>query len=344
VAAGVTDASDFPVTTGVLQAKPGGMADGFVAKLNSSGTALLFSTYLGGSDEDRVNAAALDAGGNIWVTGETSSGDFPGTEASFTGSFVAQVTPDGARLATSQRAPAGAAGQAIRAGGEIAVIGASGSVLTVSTGGAQGASILGVASSAGDRVKGTVAPGEFVSLYGTNLRPGSQVLFNGIAAPVLYASEGQMNVLAPYGIAGNATVAVQAGDSAAVTLYVRPAQPEVFRSGTSALALNQDGSINSAQDPAAPGSIVTIFASGAGTLLRAFTDGSAPAELVGGPVLPVSVLLNGRSIEVTYAGNSPGQLVNLLQVNFRLPRDAGGGDFQLMVGGAASPAFSIAMQ
>lgn len=145
VVAGRTDADDFPTTPGVLQAKLAGTVapyqrstDGFVSKLNPTGTALLFSTYLGGSLEDRVNDLQMDAQGNIWVTGATTSTDLPGTPASFTGSFFALVSADGARLLASQRTPTGAAGQAIRASGAVTVLGASGSVLQVPGGQVQG--------------------------------------------------------------------------------------------------------------------------------------------------------------------------------------------------------------
>ena len=56
--------------------------DGFVAKLNAPGTALLFSTYLGGSAEDTINSLALDGAGNVYVTGSTDSRDFPLTTGS----------------------------------------------------------------------------------------------------------------------------------------------------------------------------------------------------------------------------------------------------------------------
>ena len=374
VVAGRTDADDFPTTPGVLQAKLAGTVapyqrstDGFVSKLNPTGTALLFSTYLGGSLEDRVNDLQMDAQGNIWVTGATTSTDLPGTPASFTGSFFALVSADGARLLASQRTPTGAAGQAIRASGAVTVLGASGSVLQVPGGQVQGVAVFGVASAAGNGVKAYVAPGEFVSLYGSLLGPspgvsaildsqgrianqlaGVQVLFNGIPSPLLYASQNQVNALVPYGITGGATATVQVttagGYSPAVSLNLRPAQPEVFSSGGAALALNQDNSVNSPQNPAAPGSSITIFASGAGGLRSSPPDGSIPSEAGGGPVLPVAVLLNNRSLEVLYAGNAPGLVINLLQINLRLPQQGAGGEFQLMIGSFFSDPFSLAVQ
>ncbi|MEJ2008722.1 MAG: SBBP repeat-containing protein, partial [Acidobacteriota bacterium] len=74
---GLTSASDFPVTSGALQTSyGGGPFDGFVAKINPSGTALVYSTYLGGSQEDHVNDVVLDSSGNAYLTGQTNSSNF----------------------------------------------------------------------------------------------------------------------------------------------------------------------------------------------------------------------------------------------------------------------------
>jgi uncharacterized protein (TIGR03437 family) len=181
-----------------------------------------------------------------------------------------------------------------------------------------------------------------------NQLAGVQVLFNGIPSPLLYASQGQVNALVPYGIAGAAGASIQVtttgGNSPVVSMYLRPAQPEVFNDGGSALALNQDNSVNSPQNPAAPGSIVTIFASGAGGLYSSQPDGSIPSQPVGGPILPMAVLVNNRSLEVLYAGNAPGLVINLLQINLRLPQQGAGGEFQVMIGGFFSDPFSLAVQ
>jgi len=83
--AGFTSSSDFPVTAGVLQHAYGGgggnsckvFGDAFVTKLNSSGTQLIYSTYLGGSLDDGASAIAVDAAGNAYITGATISTNFP---------------------------------------------------------------------------------------------------------------------------------------------------------------------------------------------------------------------------------------------------------------------------
>lgn len=73
---GSANSSDFP-TAGPVQSTNKGQPDLFVAKLSSSGTSLVYSTYLGGTGEDEVHAIAVDASGNAYVTGRTTSTDFP---------------------------------------------------------------------------------------------------------------------------------------------------------------------------------------------------------------------------------------------------------------------------
>jgi cysteine synthase len=80
--AGFTESSNFPVVGNPLQATFGGLVDGFVAKLNASGTGLVYATYLGGSRIDDVHGIAVDTAGNAYVTGGTTSTDFPGTATS----------------------------------------------------------------------------------------------------------------------------------------------------------------------------------------------------------------------------------------------------------------------
>ncbi len=75
---GKTDSIDFPVTPGALQVLKGGPGfDAFVSKLNAAGSALVYSTYLGGSDGENAYAVAVDRGGNAYVAGWTASSNFP---------------------------------------------------------------------------------------------------------------------------------------------------------------------------------------------------------------------------------------------------------------------------
>ena len=74
---GFTNSDDFPTTSGVAQNSISGSYDIFVTKINPDGNALLFSTYLGGSNLEFGNDIAVDAGGNVYIVGETESSDYP---------------------------------------------------------------------------------------------------------------------------------------------------------------------------------------------------------------------------------------------------------------------------
>lgn len=83
---GGTTSTDFP-TVHPVQVTPSGGFDAFVAKLNATGSALVYSTYLGGSADDFGSAIAVDSSGNAYVTGQTWSSNFPVTSKSFQSTF-----------------------------------------------------------------------------------------------------------------------------------------------------------------------------------------------------------------------------------------------------------------
>ncbi len=74
---GYTFATDFPITSGVAQTSYAGDGDAFISKVNPSGTALLYSTYLGGTNFDAMQAIAVDSAGAAWVAGYSNSPNFP---------------------------------------------------------------------------------------------------------------------------------------------------------------------------------------------------------------------------------------------------------------------------
>jgi hypothetical protein len=74
---GQTDAKDFPTTAGTMQPVLAGSADAFVVEFSSSGSHLNFSTFLGGGGADIGNGVALDSAGNVFVTGQSQSTNFP---------------------------------------------------------------------------------------------------------------------------------------------------------------------------------------------------------------------------------------------------------------------------
>ncbi len=152
---------------------------------------------------------------------------------------------------------------------------------------------------------GAVTPGKIVVLYGSRLGPaqltglsiggdgtvatntgGTQVLFDGVPAPILYTSAGQVAAIVPYEVDGKLGTQVQVKNgnlnSDTVALPVAPVAPSIFSvnlSGTGQAAiLNQDGlTVNSAKSPAARGSIISIYATGEGQTQPGGIDGRISA-------------------------------------------------------------------
>lgn len=111
---GTTSSEDFPITTGSLQTTNNASeTTGFVTELNSTGSSLLYSTYLGGSAWTSVSAIAIDGSGNAYLAGATRDADFPTTAGAYQTSppvraagisysaFVAKLNPGGTALAYS---------------------------------------------------------------------------------------------------------------------------------------------------------------------------------------------------------------------------------------------------
>ncbi len=190
-----------------------------------------------------------------------------------------------------------------------------------------------------------VSPGKIVVLYGIGLGPaqltpnqtgngrfgtdvsGTQVSFNGIAAPVLYTSATQVAVVAPYAVAATeaqVTVTFDGRKSAAFTVPVAQSSPSLFtwnQSGAGqALAINAvDGTVNTAANPAKIGEHISFYATGEGQTVPAGLDGKPSGPDLARPVLPVRVTVDGLPAIVQYAGSVPGQVAGLMQVNVRIP-------------------------
>ncbi len=211
----------------------------------------------------------------------------------------------------------------------------------------------------------TVATNELISLFGIGIGPanpangqvvdgvaplsldGVSVSFDGIAAPLLYVGPTQINAVVPSQSYGRDNVTIEvstpSGTIEGTWISLRPSQPQVFLASQEAIipqaaAINQDGTVNSQANPAEPGSIVSVWATGAGAMMD---DGL--------PALPVTVLAIQRisaqkfsfySLEVLYAAQAPGLVNGVMQVNFRLPVDNAFA-YQLQVGDAVSTSFSI---
>jgi uncharacterized protein (TIGR03437 family) len=336
IIAGTTQSPDFPVTPNVLESVyapvvppiiqlygPGALtvappATGFVAKLNATGSALIWSTFFGGSTSDSITSMNLDSEGDIIVAGRAGSSDLPGLADAPAGcrpspiqqvSFAARLTPD-ATSASPAQLFYGASTYSYgvyNATGPIAIASSAlGSVIGLEKSGAITAadlfapSRLACVTDPADNVQlSSVAPGQDLTIFGMtlaqeNVPPGESptlprglsVTFNGIAAANLYTSSEQANVQVPAQIAGQTTTSMEVINKTTTlpldeirALSVVAQQPSVFLTAEAlagaepscngsdgpqplAVALNMDGSVNSAGNPAAAGSLVTFFLNG----------------------------------------------------------------------------------
>ena len=133
----------------------------------------------------------------------------------------------------------------------------------------------------------------------------------------MYAGAGQINLVAPYAIAGktytNMTVNFDGVTSASQALAVAAAAPGIF------IVLNHDYSINSASNPAAQNSVLVLYATGEGQTKPPGVDGKIATGVPPKPVLPVSVLVGGKNAIMQYAGGAPHFIAGAMQVNAQLP-------------------------
>lgn len=207
----------------------------------------------------------------------------------------------------------------------------------------------GVTNAAG-YTAGVVSPGEILVVFGKDIGPaqlmtlqtsgsfvtttlgGVRMLFDGVPAPLVYVSATQVSAIAPYALAGKSTtmVTVEFGGavSGPIEIPVAPSVPGIFTADSSgsgqAAALNQDGSVNSADNPASPGDVIVLFATGDGQTTPAGQDGLIidPTAGLPKPILGVRVLFS-QEADVLYAGAAPFLVSGVLQVNARIPAATG---------------------
>lgn len=204
---------------------------------------------------------------------------------------------------------------------------------------------------AADFRAGPVAPGSIVSIFGTNLASAAgqagavplpvslgsaSVTVNGLTAPLFYVSPSQINAQVPFEVGpGMASVVVDAAGvpTEAAMVEVAAAAPVLFRWGKDrALAVNSlTGELNSPQQPARMGSVVTVYLVGQGPVEPPVATGeAAPADQLARATEPYSATVGGQPATVHYLGLAPG-FVGLLQANIEIPTLAGNGDYPLVI-------------
>jgi endo-1,4-beta-xylanase len=214
---------------------------------------------------------------------------------------------------------------------------------------------------------GAVSPGEIITLFGAHYGPAdlvklqydaagriatsladTQLLFDGVAAPVVYALTGQSSFIVPCGVQNQAATTIQyvyqGKYSNSVTVAVSPTIPGLFSIDSSGAGpgaiLDAAYKLNSAANPAKTGDVVLLYGTGAGALTPAATDGALVGDELPKPVGDVTVQIGGKNATVLYAGGAPGLTNGLLQVNVQIPDGLAPGPQPviLKVGAASSPA------
>lgn len=336
---GHTLSRNFPVSQDAAQKTFGGTVvdlsnpgDGFVTQVNATGTRILYSTYVGGSAGDYVSALALSRDGGLLFAGGSSSRNLPAT------SGAAQ--------------PRGGLGEPTLEPFGDGIAGRIGEPL------APRVTLAGVVNQASYAAE-AVAPGTVVSISGTNLGPvigvegtpdengklptslaESRVLFDDVAAPLLYTSEKLIVALVPFEMDGKTSAQLvvehKTDKSAPLTMTVVAAQPGLYTingSGTGqAVAVNEDSALNSSDAPAMAGTIVKILATGFGQTDPASENGKiTPDDATSVPVQPVKALLGETEVEVVAAATAPGKPAGYSWLSIRIPNGLEAGQIPVTV-------------
>jgi uncharacterized protein (TIGR03437 family) len=220
------------------------------------------------------------------------------------------LNPDGQRSNAVPFTIAGPVGPAINAGG---VVNAASSITTVARGSL--ASIYGTSLSTA-KMPSPVLP------LSTELA-GTEVLFNGKPAPLVYISPTQINFQVPFEAAtsGNAEVAVSQGGSNSPAVIVALAEfaPGIFHSGDQPIVVHADGTLVTFAKPAKPNEVLVAYGTGVGGLNYSPVTGAATpsSPLVKASVSP-TITVGSQNATVQFAGLTPG-LAGLAQFNFQMP-------------------------
>jgi uncharacterized protein (TIGR03437 family) len=232
-------------------------------------------------------------------------------------------------------------------------------------------SVLNAASFLGNPVFNNagflVAPLELVTIFGDNIGPsslltgepdssgalptslgGTRVLFDTTPAPIVYTAQNQLSAVIPASVAGKTSTVVRVEKDgatvAALSVNAGDTAPALFTSDSSGkgqvAAFNQDFSINSPSNPAAPGSVVVLYGTGAGLWTEPIPDGQITGSHLVGPRAPVFVRVGKLPAQVIYRGTAPTLVNGVLQVNAVLPPELlsdPATPIQLIVGSYSSP-------
>lgn len=315
----------------------------------TAATAVNFQPAVTAPSISAVSPTTVASGGQDFTLTVTGSNFDAGTVVLWNGSRLAttlvnarQVTAvvPGALIATGGTANI----TAISAGGLV-----SNAVLFTVTSTLPSVTTAGIVNAASGLPM--IAPGCLISIYGANLAAsaaqattlplptslsGTTVLINGVPAPLLFVSPGQINAQVPVETEmapARLVVRGPAGDSTPASFNVNPTAPGVMTLLLTghALAVNlPGGSLNSAENAALPGQYIMVYITGQGQTTPPIATGApAPASPFSVPYAQLQAKVGGKPAFVQFAGMAPG-FVGLLQLNLLVP-DVPGGDQPLEV-------------
>jgi uncharacterized protein (TIGR03437 family) len=170
---------------------------------------------------------------------------------------------------------------------------------------------------------------------------------------MLYTSASAVAVIVPYEVSGGTTTNVSLSfvntfnnqAPAAVPIQLAASAPGVFTSDASgsgvAVAINQDGTVNTAANPAARGSVVLLYATGEGATAPSVADGAiTTGRIVPGPILAVTLTIGGLPARVISAESAPGSVAGVMQIEAIVPTGVAPGAAAVVVtvGSASSQA------
>jgi uncharacterized protein (TIGR03437 family) len=198
---------------------------------------------------------------------------------------------------------------------------------------------------------GGISPGENIWIKGSGLGPATlsngtvvnnaftttlantRVLFDNIAAPIIYASDSQTSVMVPYGVGGRTSTSIvveySGVQSVAVPYSVVAALPGIYTLNSSGSGpgsiVNQNGVINGPNTPEKRGNVITVYMTGEGATNPQGSDGTiipADGSVLKKPVPTVTATIGGVAAGVQYAGSAPGIVSGVMQVNLLIPANA----------------------
>jgi uncharacterized protein (TIGR03437 family) len=391
IASGTTETTGFSL---VVSVNPTGLSagtySGTITLTPTSGTAFSVPVTLTVTNGSTVSASpaslsfSYQVGANapgaqsISTTGAGNAALAFTASASSTGSWLA-VTP------TSGNTPASLS--VTVAPSNLTAGSYSGTITVAGTGSAGGSTTIAVTLTvtaplptitgvlnAASSASGKIAPGEVVSIYGTNLGPANalgttltsagkvsttlgtvSVSFGGYPAPLTYAGATQINCVVPYEVAqlvSPSVIVTYAGQSSnAYSPGAVAAAPGIFTqngqgSGPGAV-LNSNATVNGSGNPAAKGSTIVIYMTGEGQTQPTGVTGSVTAVNTSGsgpltpqPLLLVAVTIGGQPATVSFYGEAPGLVAGVMQVNVIVPAAASSGTDSLVVSVGGNPSQS----